>query len=121
MGFNDVDLFSADLISFNIGGRGFYPIDSNEKFNLTGKLGAHYWDATLDLSSTAINIANSNNIALPPTSESGVNVYVGAGMEYNFTSNLALRGEYTFLKIGGELGDAIGTNHIGTASIVWNF
>jgi opacity protein-like surface antigen len=75
-GTRKADLFNLDLV-----GR----VEINKGFYALGRLGGYYWRTDSDLPFAA---------GLNKTRDTGTDVKIGAGLQYDFTRNFALRGEF---------------------------
>jgi OmpA-OmpF porin, OOP family len=80
---------------------------------LIGKVGGVYWHGKLDASGPGGSLSNSDN---------GFAFTYGAGLQYNFTPNLGVRGEYEiFHDVGDENTVGKGDIRMWSLSIVYKF
>lgn len=75
-GVRKADLFNLDLVG---------KIEINKSFSLLGRLGGYYWRTDSDLPFAT---------GLAKVRDTGTDVKFGAGVQYEFTRNFALRGEF---------------------------
>ena len=78
-----------------LAGVGYMPVAENTE--IIGKAGAVFWNQDYER-----NVANDPSLNAK-TSDSGVGMLVGAGVQHKFSPNLAVRGEYErALKVGKD-------------------
>ena len=78
-----------------LAGVGYMPVAENTE--IMGKAGAVFWDQNYERT-----VANDPTLNAK-TSDSGVGMLVGAGIQHKFSPNLAVRGEYErALKVGKD-------------------
>ena len=71
----------ADLLNLDLVGR----IEVNPAFSVLGRIGGYYWRTEADLPFAA---------GMAKVNDTGTDVKVGAGVQYDFTRNFSLRGEF---------------------------
>lgn len=77
-GSKDASLFNLDLVAK-------FPI--NEKFSLLGRFGGYYWK-------TKNEMPNATTLGNATVNENGFDFKAGVGIQYDFTTNFGLRGEF---------------------------
>lgn len=71
----------ADLINLDLVGK----LPLNRSFSLLGRIGGYRWETKSDLPTTA---------GMRGVNENGYDVKAGVGAQYDFTPNVAIRGEF---------------------------
>jgi len=77
-GSKDASLFNLDLVAR-------FPV--NEKFSVLGRFGGYYWK-------TKNEMPNATTLGNATVNENGFDLKAGVGIQYDFTTNFGLRGEF---------------------------
>ena len=77
-GSKDAYLFNLDLVAK-------FPV--NEKFSVLGRFGGYYWK-------TKNEMPNATTLGNATVNENGFDFKAGVGIQYDFTTNFGLRGEF---------------------------
>ncbi len=77
-GSKDASLFNLDLVAK-------FPV--NEKFSVLGRFGGYYWK-------TKNEMPNATTLGNATVNENGFDFKAGVGIQYDFTTNFGLRGEF---------------------------
>ncbi len=77
-GSKDAYLFNLDLVA---------KLPINEKFSLLGRFGGYYWK-------TKNEMPNTTTLGNATVNENGFDFKAGVGIQYDFTTNFGLRGEF---------------------------
>ena len=85
----------------------------DDRLWLMGKLGGVYWNGKLDASGPGGTISNSDN---------GFALSYGVGLQYNFTPNIGVRGEYEiFHDVGDENTTGKGDIRMWSVGVLFRF
>jgi hypothetical protein len=114
------DIDSLKLQGYGLTAVGSYPVA--DYLFLLGKIGAFYWDATLNRSTTfTTNTAGPKIIQLNETS-SGYSPILGVGLRIDISRSLSVRGEWSRISnIGGGLSTGSSYANITSFSAQINF
>ena len=77
-GSKDASLFNLDLVAR-------FPV--NEKFSVLGRFGGYYWK-------TKNEMPNATTLGNATVNENGFDFKAGVGIQYDFTTNFGLRGDF---------------------------